>query len=131
MDDKNPLKYGDKVFYAYPPMDRKTVIVDLDQFEKEIREWTVLFQFEDLVVVTSEEYIQKRVKDSKDYWMEKDEEGRMRNFSTYNLEKAAVSTIYRRSLFASKEEAVTYQKSCIDAAKEAMDRFKAQLDEEL
>ena len=123
-----PFEYGDKVYYAYPPMDRRSVIACLDDFDGKIHEYMVLFQFHDHVVVTSEEYVAKRVKESTDYWNETDEDNYYKNCTPHDMSQAAITTIWRGNLFETREEAVSFQKDCIAEMHRSLDKFAGKLE---
>jgi len=124
---QNPYKYGDVVYYAHPPLDKRSVVVKLDDFDAHIEKLMVLGQFYDQVVVTSAEFVAKAIAEHRDYWGEKNEEGYYKNFSTHSLRETVVKTVWRNYLFPTQEAAITWQKECVAEAQAALSRFGEKL----
>ncbi len=121
-----PYKYGDIVYYPYPPLGKNNVI-QLDEFEATIHEYMVLLDREEFVVVTSEKFVADTVAERTAYWNEKDKEGKRHNFSAYELQQATTTTIWRHHVFSSEAAALEHQNECIASSHAVLDRFSEKL----
>lgn len=122
-----PLKYGDKVFHAYPGISKHAQVVNIHEFEAEIREYMVLFEFLDQVVVTSERFVKESVAKYADYWKERDQDGCYKNFNTHRLIDSATTVLWREHLHSTREEALTYQKEALELAKKSLQNYEERL----
>ena len=121
------LEYGTVVYYPWPPLDGKTSISNIDDFDGKVREYTVLLQVHDQVVVTSEAHVKQRIEEHTEYWNRKDKDGRY-ECSVFDFERCVVRTYWRDHLFATKAEAIEFQKKGLVELQKAFDRFGVRLE---
>jgi hypothetical protein len=120
-------KYGDTVYYPWPPLDGNSSVANIDDFDGAIREYMVLLQVHDQVVVTSKAFVEQQIELHAAYWNEKDEAGCYK-CSTFDFERAATRVYWRDHLFATKKEALDFQKKGLVELRKALDRFEEKLD---